>query len=98
MRCYRENDRWLLPVAMRAVSSHNLESRHSDRDENDVALDPRLTSHEIADSIAMQLGGSFRVTTLGKIPSIINEAWNRTRCIQRQVHSSTVGYEIIYTV
>ena len=57
---------------MRAVSSHNLESRHTDKNENDVVLDPRLTSHEIADTIAMQLGGSFHVTTLGKIqPSTV---------------------------
>ena len=71
VRWYIENDRWLLPVAMRAVSSHNLESRHTDKNENDVVLDPRLTSHEIADTIAMQLGGSFHVTTLGKIPSTV---------------------------
>ena len=39
---------------MRAVSSHNLESRHTDKNENDVALDPRPPSHDIADSIATQ--------------------------------------------
>ena len=59
MRYYRENDRWLFPVAMRAVSSLNLDSRHTDKNENDVVLDPRLTS----------LGGNFHITTLGKISS-----------------------------
>ena len=43
MRGYRGNDRWLFPVAMRAASSHNLESRHTDKNKNDVVLDPRLT-------------------------------------------------------
>ena len=71
VRYYRENDRWMFPVAMRAVSSHNLESRHTDKNENDAVLDPRLTSHDILDTIAMQLGGSFHVTTLGKILSIM---------------------------
>ena len=71
MRYYRENDRWMFPVAMRAVSSRNLESGHTDKNENDVVLGPCLTSHEIAGAIAVRLGGSFHVTSLGKIPSIV---------------------------
>ena len=71
VRCYKENDPWIMPIATRAVSSHNLQSRHTDKNENDVILNPRLTSHEIADDIAIQLGGSFHVTTLAKLPSIV---------------------------
>lgn len=65
MKYYRDNGRWLFPVAMRAVSSHNLDSRQSEKNENDVVLDPHL----IADSLAIQLGGSFHVTTTGRLPS-----------------------------
>ena len=61
MRCYRENDRWMMPV----------ESRHTDKNEEDVILNPRLASRDIADDIAIQLGGSFHVTTLAKLPSIV---------------------------
>ena len=81
IRCYRENGRWIMPVAMRAVSSHNLESRHTDKNEDDFILNPRVTSHEIADNIAI-LGGSFHVTTLAKLPSIV-----KTKA-QEEVHSS----------
>ena len=71
LKCYRDHDGWMMPVAMRAVSSHNLESRHTDRSEHNIVFNPRLTSHEISDEIAIQLGGSFHVTTLGKLPSIV---------------------------
>lgn len=70
-RYYKENNRWMFPVAMRAASSHNLDSRRSDKNEDDVILDPHLTSRDIADALAIQLGGSFHVTTIGKIPSIM---------------------------
>ena len=46
-------------------------SRHTDKNENDVILNPRLTSQENIDEIAIQLGGSFHVTTLAKLPSIV---------------------------
>ena len=52
---------------MRAASSRNLDSRQSDKNENDVVLDPHLTSHDIADALAVQLGG----TTIGRLPSIM---------------------------
>ena len=46
-------------------------SRHTDKNENDVILNPRLTSQENIDEIAIQLGRSFHVTTLAKLPSIV---------------------------
>ena len=35
--------------------------------ENDVILHPSLTSHDISHAIAMALGGSFHVTSIGRI-------------------------------
>ena len=70
VRCYKENDRWLFPVAMRAVSSHNLDSRQSERNEKGVVLDPHLTSH---DSTPRKLSCDIH----WKI-SIYDEAWTST--------------------
>ena len=46
---YRDHDRWLFPVAIRAVSAHNLSSRHTATSESDVTLYPHLTSRDITD-------------------------------------------------
>ena len=43
---------------------------YTDKNENDVILNPRLTSHEIADDIAIQLGGSFTLPHLQSYPQL----------------------------
>ena len=66
---FLKHERWIVPCAIRAVASHN--SGRETILEEDVSIYPVWTSHLIPENVAMQLGGSFHMTSLSNIESIM---------------------------
>ena len=66
---FLKHERWIVPCAIRAVASHN--SGRETVLEEDASIYPVWTSHLIPENVAMQLGGSFHMTSLSNIESIM---------------------------